>query len=127
MMVQVPRQEIQRVQSLLDGSGVEKQFDRNRGAFAARYEQAEAALGGEVTGFEAPAVLPIGGKAVLSGVRNPEGKGVVTVRVLQSRAKFYYRAEVKPRTDGKLDVKLFHLVTGRPIRANRATFIVSAS
>lgn len=123
-MVQVPRQEVARVQNLLDESGVDQQFDRDRNTFASRYEQAEAALGSEVTGFETNTVLPIGGKAVLSGVRNAEGKGVATVRVLQSRARFYYRAEVKPREDGKLEVKLFHLVTGRPIRANRGTFTV---
>lgn len=117
-MIKLPAMEIGRVQSLLSQSGLRQEFDRNRGLYGARYEEAVERLGDKAQPVQGTTRVPIGGRATVEGVRTADGKGFVTVRVLQSRARFYYGAEFSEGKNGRTKVKLIHLVTGRPVRAN---------
>lgn len=126
-LIKLPAMEIGRVQSLLNDAGLRRQFDRNRGAYAARYEEAVAKLGEKGTPVSAAASVPRGGKATVEGVRTGDGKGFVTVRVLQSRARFYYAAQFSEGKDGRTRVKLLHLVTGKPVRAAGESLVLRSA
>jgi len=122
-MLRVPADERTRVQNLLDGSGIAQTFDRDRGAYAARYEAAVEKLGDGAQEVRGVTVLADGYRAQVEGART-DTEGVVRVKPLRSGGTFYYRAEFQERKDGRTDVKLFHLVTGRPLHANRGGFVL---
>lgn len=115
-LIKLPAMEIGRVQSLLTDSGLRRDFDRNRGLYEARYEEAVEKLGSRGTPVTGSTVVPLGGRAAVEGVRTAEGKGYVTIRVLQSRARFFYAAQFSDGKNGRTRVKLLHLVTGKPVR-----------
>lgn len=115
-MVKLPAMEIGKVQSLLNESGIRQEFDRNRGVYAAKYEEAIKKLGEKVETVTGTTTVPPGGRATVEGVRTPDGKGFVTVKVHQSRARFYYGAQFSQGKDGRTQLKLTHLVTGKPVR-----------
>jgi len=114
-MLKLPTMEVNRVQSLLRDAGLRQQFERNRGLYAIRYEDLAANLPG-ATPVQAATSVPLGGRATVTGLRGADGKGLVTVKVHQSRGEFFYRAEFTQGKDGRTRAKLFHLMTGRPIR-----------
>jgi hypothetical protein len=116
-MIKLPAMEVGRVESLLRDSGLRRQFDRDRGVYAARYAQLAAQLP-DAEPVSGATSVPIGGKATAEGLRGADGKGLVKVRVHQSRGEFYYRAEFGEGKDGRTRVRLLHLLTGRPMRAN---------
>jgi hypothetical protein len=116
-MIKLPGMEVGRVQSLLNGSGIRRDFDRNRGLAEAKYEEAVEKLGDKSQPISGVTSIPLGGKATVEGVRTADGKGFVTVKVLQSRARFFYGAQFSEGKDGRTKVKLIHLATGKPIHA----------
>jgi hypothetical protein len=116
-MIKLPGMEVGRVQSLLNESGIRKDFDRNRGLAEAKYEEAVEKLGDNVQPVSGVTSVPLGGKATVDGVRTADGKGFVTVKVLQSRARFFYAAQFSAAKEGRTKVKLIHLATGKPIHA----------
>jgi len=121
-MTRLPAQEGEQVQELLDASGIERKFDRERGASAARFRAATEKLGDEAEPLSGTASLPSGGKAEVEGVRSHDGTGLVAVH--KDGGKYFYRAEFRNRKDGKLDVTLKHLVTGRRIHPFRGYLLV---
>ncbi|MFN3650750.1 MAG: hypothetical protein ACK47B_14340 [Armatimonadota bacterium] len=122
-MLQLPKEEVARVQSLLDESQLAKKFDRDRGAYEKRYEQAAAALGEEAREIAGTGLLVTGAKAVVEGLYGEGGEGVVTVRHPRG-GEYFYGATLTRKRDGRVSVKLYHLVTGRPIRAMRGGFLL---
>jgi hypothetical protein len=125
-MLRLHGEEIAHVQSLLDGSGIERRFDRDRGVYPARYEAAAERLPEERDTVKGTTFLLNGYKAAVEGLRAADGKGVVTVKPLRANGgEFFYGAEFKDRKDGKVEVKLIHLATGRPLRANRGSLLLT--
>ncbi|MCC2669678.1 MAG: hypothetical protein K0Q72_2149 [Armatimonadetes bacterium] len=122
-MMQLPRQELTRVQQLLQESGISRKFDRERGAGASRFAAAAKELGEEALPVEGATTFPGGAKAEVEGVRAADGSGVLKVSP-ERGGEFYYRADFKPRKDGRLDVTLRHLTTGRRIQPYRGYVIV---
>lgn len=121
-MTQLPTPETRRVQELLDASGIERKFERERGAYAAKYRAAREKLGAEAEELNGSASLPGGGSVEVAGLRDAEGSGLITVR--REGGEFFYRAEFRNRKDGKVDVTLKHLVTGRRIHPFRGYLLV---
>jgi len=124
-MTRLPVQEGEQVQELLDASGIQRKFDRERGATAAKFRAAAEKLGDEAEPVAGTASLPSGGTAEVEGVRSADGTGLVTVN--KDGGKYFYRAEFHNRKDGKLDVTLKHLVTGRRIHPFRGYLLVKPS
>jgi hypothetical protein len=126
-MLKLPGMEISRVQGLLNESGIRQSFDRNRGLYAAKYDEAVEKLGDKAEKLQGSTVVPLGGRSTVELVRAGE-KAYATVKVHQSRGEFFYRAEMKDAANGKLQVKLLHLVTGRPMRgASGGTLTVTST
>ena len=124
-MLRLHGEEIAHVQNLLDGSGVERKFERDRGVYAARYQAVLDRLPQEREAVRGTTFLLNGYKASVEGVRTADGKGAVTVKPLRANGgEFFYAAEFKDRKDGRVDVKLIHLATGRPLRANRGSLVL---
>lgn len=121
-MTRLPELEGNRVQALLDASGIERKFDRERGACAAKYREAATKLGADAERITGTASLPSGGTAEVDGLRSEAGAGLITVR--KEGGEYFYRAEIRPRKDGKLDVTLKHLVTGGRIHPYRGYLLV---
>ncbi|HTE19672.1 MAG TPA: hypothetical protein VK689_15000 [Armatimonadota bacterium] len=123
-MARLPAQEVARVQELLNASSVTQEFDRNRGLYGVRYEEAVERLGEGARKVEGTALLQSGVRAAITGARAADGKGFVSVKPLRYGGEFFYSAEFKSRKDGRMDVKLFHLATGRPLRANHGALLL---
>lgn len=121
-MTRLPSRDGEQVQELLDASGIQRSFDRERGAAAARFSAATEKLGDDAVPVTGTASLPSGGTAEVEGVRGENGTGLLTVR--KDGGKYFYRAEFRNRKDGKLDVTLRHLVTGRRIHPFRGYLLV---
>jgi len=125
-MVRLSRPEIAKVQSLLDESGIERVFDTNRGLNSVRYDETAERLAAAGQKLSGTAVLGSGGEAVVEGVRAADGKGVVKVCPRRG-GEYYYAARFTDRPEGRVSVKLFHLATGNPVRANRGSLLMLKS
>jgi len=128
-MIRLPRPEIEKVQSLLEESGIDRVFDANRGISAVRYEEAAerlAAVGKKVSGTGVLLASGLGnnGQAAIEAVRGSDGKGVVKISPRRG-GEYYYAAEFTDRPEGRVAVKLFHLATGKPVRANRGLVLLT--
>jgi hypothetical protein len=123
-MVRLSSEEITRVQGLLDGSGIHRQFDRERGVYAGKFAATLDRLGEDTTDVKGETLLPNGARARLEGVRRADGKGAVILRPDRKGGEFYYSAEFKKRADGRVDVKLFHLATGRALHMGKSSLIL---
>jgi hypothetical protein len=130
-MVPLPKEELARVQDLLDASGIHHRFDRERGVYATRYEASVKSLGETVREVEGTTTLSTGllssEKADVEGLYGPDGAGYVKLRPLRRGGEFYYRAAFARRSDGRSSVRLFHLATGKPVRVNRGALVVYPS
>lgn len=124
-MVRLSQGEVKRVQDLLDQSGIRQTFDRNRGLYADRYDTGIKSLGEKTEPVEGTAFLATGTKAAIAGVRNADGKGYVTIKPLKKGGEYFYQAEFEDRKDGRVAVKLIHLATGRPARANQGRLLLT--
>lgn len=124
-MVRLPREELSRVQGLLAASGIEREFDRERGRYEAGYDAMAGKLGEEAEELAGTTVLATGYKAEIEAARDKDGKGYITVRPVRHGGEFFYRAEFQDRKDGKVAVKLFHLATGRKLQANRGALVLT--
>jgi len=125
-MTRLDEKEVARVQQLLEDAGIRQQFERPRGEYARRYEDALDALGSAARSVRGTAYLGDGSKAEIEGARAADGEGVVTVRPLKRGGEFRYRAQFADRKDGRISVKLFHLKTGRPLVAQRSVLLYPA-
>jgi hypothetical protein len=123
-MVSLPDRELARVQGLLTASGAIEVFDRERGRYEALYARAEKELPAEADPLAGSTTLAGARRAQVEGYRLPDGTGLVTVAPSRG-GEFFYRAEFKDRRDGKVEVRLTHLVSGRPIRANGGGFLLT--
>jgi hypothetical protein len=121
-MTQLPAPETRRVQELLDASGIERKFERERGAYAAKYRAVREKLSADAKELSGSASLPGGGNVEVAGLRDAAGSGLITVH--REGGEFFYRAEFRNRKDGKVDVTLKHLVTGRRIHPFRGYLLV---
>jgi hypothetical protein len=122
-LLRLSSQEIARVQELLDASSIRKDFDCNRGLYAARYDAAVEQLGDKAREVKGTAAVA-GGKAFVEGIRTADGTGWVKVRPTRVRGEFYYKAAFEKQKNGRFSVKLFHLATGRSLRVNRGGFLL---
>jgi hypothetical protein len=118
-MVRLAKPELDRVQSLLDASGIEREFDRARGAYAARYEEAVEKLADGASEMKGYSYLPTGARVQVEGVRTAEGTGYVAISNPKNGGEFFYRAAFTRLPDRRVKMELFHLVTGNPVRVTR--------
>lgn len=123
-MLQLPRSEIEKVQGLLDASEIHAVFDTNRGIHAVRFDEGVEKLGKAGSEIDGSALLLNGTRASVEAVRGPDGKGFVRVKPERRPGEFYYAARFTDRQEGRISVKLFHLTTGRPVRANRGVLLL---
>lgn len=123
-MLRLTEAEIDKVQGLLNDSGIRKEFDVNRGLYAARYDSAVEHLGKSARPLEGSAFLVSGSKVAVDGVRGADDTGYVRVRPVKRGGEFFYAAKFEDRPDGRVSVSLRHLQTGRPIHVNRASLLV---
>lgn len=121
-LTRLSAQDRRRVQDLLDASDIQRQFDRERGTSETRYRAAAEALAPSAEPVTGTAQLPSGSTVEVEGLRDPEGTGLLTVR--KEGTAYFYRADFRKRKDGKLDVTLRHLVTGRRIHPYRGYLLV---
>lgn len=119
--------EVERVQGLLDACGIQREFDRERGVTEKRYADAARKLGDAAEAVDGTAYLASGAKASLTGFRNADGVGVVTIHPQRASGDFRYSARFQERKDGRTVVKLFYLANGRPAHANRGELVLTAN
>jgi len=122
-MVRLPKDELEQVQELLDESGISREFDTKRGAYARHYAESVKELGEDATPVVGTAGLPNGTRVDVEGVRTTDGTGLVTVRPPKG-GEFFYRAAFRNRKDGGLDVTLRNLATGRKVHVLRGYLLV---
>jgi hypothetical protein len=117
-LVRLKPEEVKTVQGLLDGAGIETEFDRHRGSYERRWESLRA----KVTDLEDVAgsvMLPGAIKAAIEGLKAKDGTALVRLTPARGGGTFFYGATLKGRKDGKADLRLYHLVTGQPLRVTR--------
>ncbi len=128
-ITRVAPKDAERVQQLLDEAGLKLKFDRGRSEYVRRYEDAQDAISTKSAPAEVrgSAFLQDGSKVAIEGMRAADGNGVVTLKPQRREGEFRYRAEFTSRKDGRLGVKLFHLVTGAPLPAQKSLLVYPAS
>lgn len=126
-LTRLAKEEIDRVQGLLDAAGIRQQFDRSRGSYEARFNREVEKLGKSQSAVDGYAFLPNGVKVKIEGLKAEDGKGVAVIQPVKRGGEFYYAAEFSSRPDGRVDVKLFHLVTGRPAHLQRGGVLMYPS
>ena len=118
----LPEKEVEKVQGLLDSSGLDREFNREGGKYEAKYREALARLPETAEAVKTTAILPTGYRARLEGKRDGN-HGWLQVSPKEG-GTFYYAAEFEDRKDGKTLVHLKHLVSGNPMRIGRGYLVI---
>lgn len=111
-------------QELLDASGIDRAFDRERGAYEKLYT-AEAKRLAEAQAFEGTAHLATGKPVTVEGFRAKDGTGVLALHLVKTSGDFFYRARFQPAGKGKLLARLVQIRSGNPLEANRGEIQVT--
>jgi hypothetical protein len=114
----------QTTQQLLDASGIERVFDRERGDYARRYA-ADAKQLSDAAAFEGTAHLGTGKAVTVDGYRAKDETGLIALHLVKGSGDFYYRARFQPAGKNKLVAHLGQLKTGYPLEANRGEIQVT--
>ncbi len=104
--------EVGKVQGLLDGAGLEKKFDRERGAYEKRFESMKKELGDSAKQVSGTALRAGGARLSVDVFHGEKNEGVARVKTAAGDT-FYCRAAVEYRPTGGARISLRHLVTGR--------------
>lgn len=118
----LPAKEVEKVQGLLDASGLERDFDRDGGRYEKRFRGALARLPESAEAVATSAILPTGYRAKIEGKRDGD-RGWLQLSPKEG-GTFYYAAEFEDRKDGKTLVQLKHLVSGNPMRIGRGFLVL---
>lgn len=121
----LPAREVEKVQDLLDASGLARDFDRDGGRYERKYREALARLPESAENVAATAILPTGYRARLEGKRDGN-RGWLQLSPKEG-GRFFYAAEFEDRKDGKTLVHLKHLVSGNPMRIGRGFLVLERS
>lgn len=124
-LFRLPASEGRQVQELLTACGIDRQFDRERGAAEKRYVETAKKLGSDSEDVAGTTYLCSGYQASVTGERNADGWGVVTIHPLRYGGEFRYGARFQERKDGRVRVRLFNLANGRPAHANRGELLLT--
>jgi hypothetical protein len=114
----IPDVEAARVQQLLDKGAIAQQFDRDEGFYAKLYAERSARLRDDAEEFHGAATLANGTRVSVSGERDPSGQAVVALRPARAPEPLYYTARVRSVRNGRVEMELLHLKTGRPLQVN---------
>jgi hypothetical protein len=109
----IPDEEAAVVQKLLDAGGIAQRFDRESGAYKELLAKREQNLGDEPQPIQGAATLASGARLTVTGKRNAAGRAVVALQPARSTDPLYYEARVRTVRNGRMELELIHLKTGK--------------
>lgn len=111
----IPDEEAALVQKLLDVGGIAQRFDRESDTYQSLVVQQEKRLSADTEPIQGSATLQNGTRLSVTGKRDSTGRAVVTLLPARSSEPLHYGARVRTVRNGRLELELIHLKTGKPV------------
>jgi hypothetical protein len=116
-----------RVQALLLAADLGYDFGQGSTDYSRLYQQRRVELGPTAASVEGTALLPDGRTANATVLSDASGHALVRLVPTKNSTSLYYAAHVVSRRPERLEIKLLHLKTGRPLQVAPGPVLVKTA